>query len=68
LKVEYTNNALDVSPAWEDATEAFLNMDYHEFTNTEKTAGEFATAVRFTVQANDCMGPIYVDAHGFTFD
>ncbi|WP_050804689.1 hypothetical protein [Sporosarcina newyorkensis] len=68
LKVEFANNALDVSPTWEDATDAFLSMDYHDFTNGAKTAGEFAIGVRMTIKANDSMAPIGIEAIGLTFD
>lgn len=68
IKVEFSNNALDVSPIWEDATAAFLSMDYHNFTNVTKTAGEFAIGVRLTIKANDSMAPIGIDAIGLTFD
>lgn len=68
LKVEFTNNALDINPTWEDATQAFFDMDYHTFTNATKTGTEFAVAARVTIKANDCMGPIYIDAIGMTFD
>lgn len=68
IKVEFSNNALDVSPTWEDATEEFLAMDYYNFTNTEKTASHFAIGVRVTINANDSLLPISVDAIGLTFD
>ena len=35
-KNQVANNALDVSPTWEDATAEFLTMDYYEFDNTKK--------------------------------
>ncbi|MEK4025770.1 glycoside hydrolase family 78 protein [Sporosarcina sp. FSL W7-1283] len=68
LKVEFANNALDVSPTWEDATDAFLSMDYHDFANDAKTAGAFAIGVRMTIKANDSMAPIGIEAIGLTFD
>lgn len=68
LMVEVSNNALDVNPTWEDATAQFLSMDYYNFANAEKTATEFAIAVRVTIEANDSLEPIYVDALGVTFD
>lgn len=68
IKVEFSNNALDVTPTWEDATDAFLGMDYHDFANDIKTAEEFAIGVRVTIKANDSMAPISIDAIGLTFD
>lgn len=68
IKVEFSNNALDVNPTWEDATTEFKAMDYYNFTNVDKTAAEFAVGVRVTINANDSMQPIYIDAMGLTFD
>lgn len=68
LKIEVSNNALDVSPKWEDATAQFLTMDYYSFTNNTKTATDFAVSIRVTIEANDAQGPIYIDALGMTFD
>ena len=68
IKVEVCNNALDINPTWENATEKFLAMDYYNFTNSIKTALEFAISVRITINSNDSIEPIYVDAIGLTFD
>lgn len=68
IKIEFSNNAFDVTPTWEDATAEFLSMDYYNFTNTEKTAERFAIGVRVTINANDSLLPISVDAIGLTFD
>lgn len=68
IKVEFSNNALDVNPTWEDATQEFLNMDYYNFQNEAKTAAEFGINVRVTIHANDSLQPIYIDAMGLTFD
>lgn len=68
LKVEVTNNAHDVSPTWEDATEKFKNTEHYEFVNQAKTAEQFAISVRITIEANDTLGEIYIDSLGVTFD
>ncbi|MEK5069830.1 glycoside hydrolase family 78 protein [Sporosarcina sp. FSL K6-1508] len=68
IEVEFSNNALDVTPTWEDATAEFLSMDYYNFTNTEKTATNFAIGVRLVIKANDSTAPISVEAIGLTFD
>ena len=43
-------------------------MDYYNFTNEVKTATEFAIGLRVTINANDTLQPIYIDAIGLTFD
>lgn len=68
IKVFICNNANDVDPTWEDMTEAFGSMDYHTFDNDEKTAETFAVALKVEITANDTMGDIFVNSHGFTFD
>ncbi|ARD47560.1 DUF6273 domain-containing protein [Sporosarcina sp. P33] len=68
VKVEFANNALDVSPTWEDGTAKFLAMDYYDFTNETKTASDFAIGYRVTIKANDSMDPISISADGLTFD
>jgi hypothetical protein len=68
FKVEVCNNGLDAAPTWEDATNALLNGTYHTFTNTAKTAADWAVNVRVTVKANDSLGVIEIDGIGFSFD
>lgn len=68
IKVWICNNANDVKPTWEDMTTDFINMDYHTFTNKEKTAETWAVALKVEITANDTMGEIFVASHGFTFD
>jgi hypothetical protein len=68
LKVEVCNNGLDAAPTWEDATNALLNGTYHTFTNTAKTAADWAVNVRVTVKANDSLEVIEIDGIGFSFD
>ena len=68
IQVLATNNALDVSPVWEDATAQFLTMDYFEFQNATKTAETFAVGLKVIIQANDSQGEIFIDALGLTFD
>ena len=55
------NNALDASPAWEEATESFLDVDHaHTFANASKTASEWAVQAWFTIQAGSATGPVEV--------
>jgi hypothetical protein len=68
LKIEATNNGLDDFPVWEDATQAVLSGDYFTFTNTSKTAAEGMVAVRFTVHANDSLGPIEILDFAYSID
>lgn len=68
VKLEVTNNAYDEAPAWEDATDAFMSGDYYRFTNTVKTATDWGLAVRLTIDANDELGPIALDAIGYSWD
>jgi hypothetical protein len=51
IKVEVTNNALDTTPVWENATDAYLNNDYYEFTNTTKTeANPWSISVKYYIK------------------
>ena len=68
IRVEVCNNANDVQPTWEDATEQFKEMDYYQFTNNTKTSMHFAISARVTINANDSMDPIHISALGITFD
>ncbi|WP_432662465.1 hypothetical protein R9X47_18230 [Wukongibacter baidiensis] len=68
LKVEVCNNALDALPTWEDCTEAFNSGEYYLFINKTKTADNWAVNYRITIEANDSLESIEVDAIGFSFD
>lgn len=67
-KLEVCNNALDENPTWEEITQAVKDGAYHVFTNDTKTATEWAVNYKFTVEANDTMGPIEVQAVSISFD
>jgi hypothetical protein len=47
--VQVCNNALDASPTWENATTAYLNGDFYEFTNTAKINANWAVAFKMTI-------------------
>ncbi|WP_162595956.1 hypothetical protein [Bacillus sp. CGMCC 1.16541] len=66
--IEVSNNALDIEPVWEDATEQFLEADFYNFTNSIKTAENFALNIRVTFRANDSLMPIELRGLGFSFD
>lgn len=68
IRVYVSNNALDVTPTWEDATTEFLRQDYYTFKNATKTAAKFGVGVKVVIQANDSMEPISINAAGITFD
>ncbi|MGG0939846.1 kelch repeat-containing protein [Brevibacillus centrosporus] len=68
LKVEVTNNGLNASPVWEDATQAVLLGDYHTFKNATTTAEEGAVICRITVTANDTLGPIEILDVAYSID
>jgi hypothetical protein len=68
LKVEAANNAFDTVPTWQDVTAAYLAREYVNLTNTIKTADKWGVNVRFTVWANDTLGPIELFGFGLAFD
>lgn len=68
IRVYVSNNALDVTPTWENATTEFLRQDYYTFKNATKTAAKFGVGVKVVIQANDSMEPISINAAGITFD
>lgn len=51
-----TNNANDAQPVWEPYTLG----EYHVFTNADKTAARWATAVKLKITANTATGEISV--------
>lgn len=59
-----SNNALDASPVWEDATEAFNSNAIYKFKNQTKTASKWAVAYRCIINSNVSTGVIEVDAMG----
>ena len=64
VKVEICNNALDVSPTWELMSEEFKLENEHVFTNSTKTASEWAVSVRVTIDAMDATDEISLTAIG----
>lgn len=62
ITVEVCNNANDASPSWEDMTEEFLNEDIYTFTNTTKTAADWAVNFRITIERGQATGDIYVES------
>lgn len=69
FKVEVCNNGYDVSPAWEDCTDAVKSGLVHVFTNTEaQDGGRWGVLVRVTVERNGATGACYVSAIGGNFE
>ena len=68
FKVEVCNNGYDVSPTWEDATDAVLSGLVHVFSNKSKTASNWGVLVRVTVERNGATGACYVSAIGGNFE
>lgn len=64
FKVYVTNNANDVTPTWEDATESYLNGQAYPFTNYEKTASNWAVQVKYYVKAGLATSEISISSHG----
>jgi len=60
VQVRICNNALDGSPTWENATAAYLARQPHNFTNTSKTAADWAVSLHVTINANNATGAIEV--------
>ena len=65
LKVEVTNNALAVSPTWEDATEAYNDGRAYEFTNAPTE--NFGVAVKVTITKTADTERVYCNSLGFSF-
>ena len=64
VKVMVTNNGLDTSPTWEDATSEVVNMNKYTFTNTSKTASEYALDVKITATRTVEVGTIKILGEG----
>ena len=60
VQVLVTNNGLDEAPTWEDATEKVLSMSKYTFTNTSKTADNFALDVKITATRTTETGTIKI--------
>jgi hypothetical protein len=68
FKVEVCNNGYDVSPTWEDCTDAVMSGLVHVLTNKTKTAANWGVLVRVTVARNGATGACYVSAIGGNFE
>jgi hypothetical protein len=60
IKVEVSNNALDTTPTWENATTAYLAGDYYTFTNNTKTNANWAISVKYYIKKNNAADSIEI--------
>lgn len=63
-KVLVCNNAFDVNPKWEDATEQVLLERHFNFTNKEKKADEWGVGVQIIINKGAATGLSYLAGFG----
>ena len=68
FKIEVCNNANDIEPVWEDATETITDGKVYLFENTSKTADAWAVSVKITVDRNGAEGSCYISSIGGAFE
>ena len=68
FKVEACNNPYDVSPVWEDCTNAVVAGHAHVFENKTNTATQFGLNVRVTVERGDALTACWVSGIGGNFE
>lgn len=68
FEVLVCNNANDASPTWEDATSAVEGGLVHVFTNTTKTAANWAVGIQVNVSRGTGSGACYVSGIGGNFE
>lgn len=66
--VQVTNNYLDAQPTWEDATGAVIGGRGYLFTNTTKTADDWAVCVWVTIAKGSAEQRVHVYGYGGAFD
>lgn len=66
--VRVTNNYLDAQPTWEDATGAVISGRGYLFTNTTKTADDWAVCVWVTIAKGSADQRVHVYGYGGAFD
>lgn len=52
ISVYATNNALDITPLWEDITSAYNNNQFYSFTNITKTDTNWAISIKYLITKN----------------
>lgn len=68
LTVKASNNAIDVTPTWEDVTAAFISGEPYLFKNKLKTAPDWGLSVKIIVDAKERLGPIEIDGFGISYE
>jgi hypothetical protein len=68
LKVEVTNNPFDVTPTWEDCTNAVLRGMAHVFENTVNASTSFGLNIRVTVGRGSSLETCWVSGIGGNFE
>lgn len=68
FKVEACNNPFDVSPVWEDCTNAVISGLAHVFENKTNTATQFGLNIRVTVERGDALTACWVSGIGGNFE
>lgn len=68
FKVEVTNNPFDVTPTWEDCTNAVLRGMAHVFENTVNASTSFGLNVRVTVERGSALETCWVSGIGGNFE
>lgn len=68
FKVEACNNPYDVTPVWEDCTNAVIAGLAHVFENKTNTAVQFGLNIRVTVERGDALTACWVSGIGGNFE
>ena len=68
FKVEVCNNPFDVTPVWEDCTNAVIQGVAHVFTNKTNTSAQCGLNIRVTVQRGDALTSCWVSGIGGSFE
>nr|DAM31116.1 MAG TPA: Ig-like domain protein [Caudoviricetes sp.] len=68
FKVEACNNPYDVTPIWEDCTNAVIAGLAHVFKNKTNTAVQFGLNIRVTVERGDALTACWVSGIGGNFE
>lgn len=66
--VKVCNNALDATPTWEDATGAVNGGRGYLFTNTTKTATDWAINIWVSINKGTATERVLLNGHGGAFD
>jgi hypothetical protein len=68
FKVEVTNNPFDVTPTWEDCTNAVLRGMAHVFENAVNASTSFGVNIRVTVGSGSSLETCWVSGIGGNFE